>query len=102
LQATGACQQEIHRRDRLEQTLAQLLQAARSRQIRVAPESRSRELVNTRVQKLPTGVELSASRLTIDFRGTDDFLEKIGAVVFALQNDYAAVSEFIENAGGRL
>jgi len=36
--------------------------------------------------------------LTIDFQGTDDFLAKIGALVFALQNDYEAVSDFIEVA----
>jgi hypothetical protein len=69
---------------------------ARSTHIQVAPLSRALELVSSRFGKLPPGVELSPSRLVIDFYGTEDFLEKFGAVVFALLNDYEAVSEFIE------
>jgi hypothetical protein len=46
--------------------------------------------------KLPPGVELTPGRLTVDFFGTENFLEKVGAIVFALQNDYEAITEFIE------
>jgi hypothetical protein len=96
LQQTGDYDREMRRRSRLEQNLAQLLEAARSRHIRVVPPARSIDLASTGFRKLPPGVALSPTRLTIDFIGTEDFLQKIGAIVFALQNDYEAVSEFIE------
>ena len=95
LQQTGAYDREIRRRSRVEQNLAQLLQSARSRHIRVTPDNRAVELVGSRFGKLPAGVELSPARLTIDFVGLEDFLQKFGAVVYALGNDYEAVSEFL-------
>jgi hypothetical protein len=101
LQSTGACESEIRRRGRLEQNLASLLEAARARQIPVAPPTRSLELLSTRFGNLPTGVELTPARLTIDFQGAEDFLAKIGALVFALQNDYERVREFVETEPGR-
>jgi hypothetical protein len=96
LSQSEACDRELRRRARLEQDLSALLEAARARQIPVAPPSRSLELLGTRFGNLPAGVELTPARLTIDFQGTDDFLAKIGALVFALQNDYERVQEFIK------
>jgi hypothetical protein len=90
------CGRELRRRQRLEDRLTQLVAAARAQHVRVVPESRALELVSTRFGKLPAGVTLSPARLTIEFFGTEDFLEKFGAVVFALQNDFDAISEFIE------
>ena len=95
------CVRELRRRHGLEERLTQLVTAARSQQIRVALDSRALALVSTRFTKLPGGVEFSAARLTIDFFGTEDFLEKFGAVVFALQNDFEAISRFIEHDTGR-
>jgi|HubBroStandDraft_4_1064222.scaffolds.fasta_scaffold88223_1 hypothetical protein len=92
------CVRELGRRQRLEDRLTRLVTAARSQQIRVAPDNRTLALVSTRFTKLPGGVEFSPARLTIDFFGTEDFLEKFGAVVFALQNDFEAISRFIEQA----
>ena len=94
---SGPCAVEIRRRERLDRNLQLLLQTAHSRRTPVAAGDRALELVSTRFRNLPPGVDLSPSQLTIDFNGTKDFLEKVGAVVFALQNDYEAVSEFIEN-----
>jgi hypothetical protein len=96
LRETGKYQQEIARRARVEDRLTQLLAAARSQHIAVARSEEAEELVSTRFGELPTGVELTPTRLTIDFSGTQDFLQKFGAVVFALQNDYEQVSDFIE------
>jgi len=96
LRSGQPCVRELGRRQRLEDRLTQLVAAARSHHIRVVPDSRALELVSTRFTKLPAGVKLSPARLTIDFRGTEDFLEKFGAVVFALQNDFAAIGRFIE------
>jgi len=97
LQSTGACEFELRRRGRLESNLAQLAGAARSRHVQVAPPARSRVLLHTRFHQLPPGVELTPTRLSIDFAGTEDFLEKFAAVVFALQNDYEAMREFIDS-----
>jgi hypothetical protein len=96
LERSPGCDREIRRRGRLEERLSGLLAAARSKHVRIAPESRSLELVSTRLGKLPPGVELTPGRLTVDFFGTENFLEKVGAIVFALQNDYEAITEFIE------
>ena len=90
------CGRELRRRQRLEDRLTQLLTAARSQHIRVVPDSRALELVSTRFARLPPGIELSPARLTIEFYGTEDFLEKFGAVMFALQNDFEAISRLIE------
>ena len=98
LQSTGAYEIEIRRRSRLEGNLAQLLDAARSRHVQVASSSRSAELARSRFHQLPPGIQLTPSRLIIDFAGTEDFLEKFAAVVFALQNDYDALREFIERS----
>ncbi len=97
LSQSEACDRELRRRSRLEQNLAQLLTTVRSTRVQVAPPSRTLDLVSSRFGKLPPGVDLSPSRLVIDFYGTEDFLEKFGAVVFALRNDYEAVTEFIES-----
>jgi len=99
LRSGQGCVQELRRRQRLEDRLTQLVTAARAQRIRVVPDSRALALVSTRFTQLPGGVELSAARLTIDFHGTEDFLAKFGAVVFALQNDFEAVSRFLESAG---
>jgi len=96
LRTGQACGLELRRRQRLEDRLTQLVAAARAQHVRVVPDSRALELVSTRFGKLPAGVTLSPARLTIDFFGTEDFLEKFGAVVFALQNDFDAFSELIE------
>lgn len=96
LQQTGRYTYEIRRRDRVEAHLAELLTLACSRHIQVAPDDRGVELLNTRFAHLPPGVDLSPTRLTIDFAGTEDFLRKFGAVMFALQNDYDSISSFLE------
>ena len=96
LQETGGYAQEIRRRSRVESKLDQLLRFARTRQVRLVADQEAAELISTRFGRLPAGVELTASRLTIEFSGSEDFLKKVGSVVFALQNDYEAIREFIE------
>jgi hypothetical protein len=95
LEETGACQQEIHRRERVESHLAEMLKVVRSRRITLAPAAQRSEIVNARFAKLPNGVNLSPSRLVIEFMSPEDFLHKIGSVVFTLQNDFDAVQEFL-------
>lgn len=98
LERSPECDREIRRRGRVERRLADLLAAARSRNVVVASDKRGLELVGSRFTKLPAGVNLTPGRLTLDFAGTGDFLAKVGAVVFALQNDYDTIREFIESA----
>jgi hypothetical protein len=44
-------------------------------------------------------VILERGELRIRFHGAADFLQKFGAVVFALKNDWERISEFLE--GGK-
>ncbi len=97
LQKTGKYEWEVRRRERLEERLMPLMAAARARGIRIAEERRAIEMARMRFQGLPAGVEFERERLTIEFSGMQDFLAKVGAVVYALRNDYDAVSAFVSN-----
>jgi hypothetical protein len=98
LRRDGRLAPEIDRRARLGNALDGLLRVARSRHREIAHNERALELVSTRFASLPAGVELTPSSLHIDFFGTEDFLGKFGAVVYALHNDYECISEFVEGA----
>jgi hypothetical protein len=98
LERSPECDREVRRRGRVEQRLAQLLAAARSQHVLVAGEQHGLKMVNTRFAELPPGVSLAPGRLTVDFAGTADFLEKVGALVFAVQNDYETIREFLDAA----
>ena len=93
---TGEFRQELRRRARVEEYLASAAQIGRAKQRKVVPDSRALDLLSSRFSKLPAGIELGAHKLSIEFFGTEDFLEKVGSLVFALQNDYEAISAFIE------
>lgn len=90
---------EIARRERVEQYLAGMLRYASRKHKEIARNQDAEELLGSRFGKLPAGVELDRRELRIEFSGTDDFLRKFGAVVFALQNDFEEISEFLESAG---
>jgi hypothetical protein len=100
LRTDGRVAPEIDRRARLENALAGIVRVARSRRREIARNERALELVSTRFSSLPPGVELTPSSLRIDFFGTEDFLGKFGAVVYALHNDYERISQFIEEYSG--
>ena len=93
---TGEFRQELRRRTRVEEYLVNASQIGRAKQRKVVPDNRVLDLLSSRFSKLPAGVELGAHKLSIEFFGTEDFLEKVGSLVFALQNDYDAISAFIE------
>jgi len=92
-------EQELTRRARLASHLAQMRSFLRAREIQVVPDSLAAALISTRFGNLPPSVTLTPQSLHIEFFGTEDFLQAIGAVVYALQNDYEAISDFIEEAG---
>jgi len=96
LLATGECDRELRRRARVEQAIEQLARLAHSLRAEVAENQDAERLRGAAFQRLPEGVELTPNRLTIDFQGTRQFLQRFGAVVFALQNDYEAVAAYLE------
>ena len=85
--------------ERVAETLAAALVDQKHRQRpNLVPEERTVELVSTRFRKLPPGVQFAPGRLTIVFSGTEDFLAKFGAMVYALQNDYEEIAEFLHES----
>ena len=91
---------EVRRRERLEAALDALNPRTRARLVKVVGEDRpadAAQLLGSRLDRLPDGVTLTPNRLEIEFRGREDFLERLGAVVFALENDTERMLTFIEN-----
>ena len=76
-----------------------MLRFASRKHKEIARDTAASALVGSRFGSLPAGVDLQPGALRIDFQGPADFLQKFGAVVFALQNDWETVSEFLK-AGG--
>ncbi len=96
LQQDGRFATEIARRNRVEQYLDGMVRYASRKHKEVARNQAAVDLLSSRFSTLPPGVDLEAGELRIQFFGTEDFLQKFGAVVFALNNDYEQISEFIE------
>jgi hypothetical protein len=81
----------------LEDFLERVRPAVVAKMTRVTRDSKQAlELINTRFAKLPANVALTPSSLHIDFFGTEDFVQAVGAVIYALNNDYETISGFIE------
>ncbi len=96
LQQDGRYGPEIARRERVSEYLDGIAQFASRKHKEIARNQAASELLGTRFANLPPGVELSRGELRIGFFGTEDFLQKVGAVVFALQNDLEKIESFIE------
>lgn len=96
MQEGGEYRQELRRRDRVAEYLAKLAETGRTRRTKVAQDQRAVELLSSRFGRLPAGVALTPRRLVVDFSSPQEFLERIGGVIFALQNDFEAVREFID------
>jgi hypothetical protein len=67
-----------------------------ARQTKVVRDEQAPALVNTRFRNLPSNITFTPQSLRMEFYGTEDFLAAVGAIVYALQNDYPAISAFIE------
>lgn len=96
LQSTGEFERETRRRDRLTRYLERMAEAGRARRTTVATQQEALDLVGARFTRLPAGVVLTARQLTIEFASPEEFLQRMGALIFALQNDYETIREFIE------
>jgi hypothetical protein len=93
----GHAAPEIARRERVVRQLDELFElATRNRKI-IARGPAANAMLNSRFSNLPAGVDLQPGELRIAFYGTEDFLTKLGALVYAVQRDYKQISEFIEN-----
>lgn len=92
----GLIQSEIARRQRLEGLLDRMRPAVIANLTKVVRDDQALALLSTRFHRLPANVTLTPHSLHIDFCGTEDFLQAFGAVVYALHNDYEAISAFIE------
>jgi hypothetical protein len=94
---------ERRRRERLETALDALNPRTRARLVKVVGDDRPADalaLVSSRFDRLPDGVELTPHSLHIEFRGREEFLERLGAVIFALENDTERVLGFIQSGSG--
>jgi hypothetical protein len=96
VQQDGRLAPEIARRERVERYLDGMLLFASRRHKEIARNTAAETLMGSRFGSLPEGVDLQHGKLEIVFRGPEDFLQKFGAVVYALQNDWETVSEFLD------
>ncbi len=95
LQEDGRFAPEIARRKRVEHYLDGIVQYASRKHKQIARNEAAVELLSSRFLNLPAGVDLQPGELRIQFSGTEEFLQKLGAVVFALNNDYERISDFL-------
>ena len=90
---------ERRRRERLEQALDALHPHTRARLVKVIEDGHPADalrLISSRFARLPEGVTLTPHSLHIDFQGREEFLQRLGAVVFALQNDTERMLAFLD------
>ena len=92
----GVIAREVARRERVDEQLLAMRSYLHSRQTKVVRDELAPALVSTRFQNLPANITFTPQSLRMDFYGTEDFLAAVGAIVYALQNDYPAISAFIE------
>lgn len=85
---------EIGRRRRLRQSLEPAAGTARLRGIEVSPAGPASDRLRSTVE-LPAGITWAPGRLTIEFSGRGDFLALVGALVFALQNNFEGVMSHV-------
>jgi hypothetical protein len=60
-------------------------------------ERTARELADTRFGNLPKGVTFTPTSLKLEFQGSQDFLQLLGAVLKALENDTHEMILFMDS-----
>lgn len=98
LATDGDASFEVRRRERLASYLARIRPEVVANRTRVVPDSRALALLSTKFASLPPNVTLTPTNLTIEFRGTEEFLAAVGSVVYALNNDFEAIVTFLDGA----
>lgn len=86
-------------RDSLGELLGEAARHLRNNRVYAEGDIAARQRA-ARFGEFPPEIDLTPTTLHIHFRGLQDFLLKIGAVVYALQNDLEAIEAFVENTKG--
>lgn len=94
----GIHEREIRRRDRLERLLENLRPSVIANLTPVARDREAIQMLSSTFRKLPGNVTLQPGSLHIDFTGPEDFLKAMGALIFALHNDYEEIHSFLTNS----
>ncbi len=97
LQDGGKVQFEVERRERLAEYLDEIRPEVVAVRTKVIPDRKAAGLVATRLTSLPEGVTLTRDKLEIQFANPEEFLSRIGAMIYALNNDYQSIVKFILN-----
>ena len=87
---------EIDRRHRLETALDALNPAVRTRLVKVVDGRKAQEMAGTRFANLPEGVTFTPKSLMLEFQDSKEFLQLLGAVLKALENDTDEVISFVD------
>jgi hypothetical protein len=96
LREHGAFAPEIERRKRVERYLDQIARFSTQKHAEIARNDVANAILSANFGDLPAGVDLQKTELRIRFSGSADFLQKFGAVLFALQNDFDQVRDFMD------
>lgn len=92
----GPLEREVRRHDRLATFLERIRPQVLANLTHVARDADALELLSSRFQSLPANVVLTGTSLHIDFDSTDGLLAAVGALIYALHNDFEKVRDFIE------
>jgi hypothetical protein len=95
----GRVQWELRRRQRLELLLEQARPEALARRTPVASGAGAAAIQRAELASLPRNVRLGPGTLEISFRDMPELLAALGAVVYALNNDFDAVSRITTTVG---
>jgi hypothetical protein len=87
---------EIDRRKRVERYLDEIARFSTQKHTEIARNDAATAILSAGIASLPPGIELQPGSLRIEFSGSADFLRKIGAVVFALQNEFDQITAFLD------
>jgi hypothetical protein len=85
-------------RDSLGELLGEAARRLRNNRVYAQGEAAARQRA-TRFGDFPPEVNLTPTTLHIQFEGLQDFLVKIGAVIYALQNDLEVIDQFLAATG---
>lgn len=92
----GPLEREIRRHDRLSALLKRIRPHVLANLTEVARDGLALEMVSSEFKSLPSNVVLTPSSLHIEFGGANEFLEGVGALIYALHNDFERIRDFIE------
>ena len=87
---------EIERRERLERYLDGIVQYASRQHKEVARNQQAEALLKQHHFETADRRESGPGELRIEFSGSGDFIQEVGAVIYALHNDLERIEEFIE------